>query len=675
MKKLLPIFDGRNRSHLRPVKRNFVNKMTGEGYRKTVYVKPSEFDAIMKRRNERGGEMSKANEIHRKQGAAKAGGAKRRVDLVNNNQASGHDMKQRILRDGDFALEQMFLMNEFQTDFEKVIKGTKFKNNVGFNKPDAVFVNNFLDKIKQHGGLGRYAKAIGDANFNGLVKNVQGRMLKYGNQLADIHNDDNRYRNFKTIEDAFRNAKGGSAAKMDRFNSAIRPISGAMEQSFNGKANSISVDLLNKMNEGFRRGPKQKADAIIKRFDNAKFAGEVQNSLRIIGNNPRQAVVNRFNEMMLSDPDGFKEIHQMMQGGFGALNMGQKNKLKDFMKKQAPFLADIFNMYKDAGMAVPIDKAFRGKGLKQIKGENAIGGVAGGGGTQQTTIPPVKNRVAIKTGKQSKNVLRNAEVDFENQLPTTINRNDMQLADRQGINGTHLLNKGTEFEMYYKPNKENRNFETGAINEVMGYELTKQLGIEGIIPPTKMQSPEINEGGGVVSPSIKNTGSTQLSTRQYGKKMGMTDIKAASLNMDEAIYGDSNNNIQDLVAYDYIISNTDRHTGNFHVGKSASGGYQSIGIDHGFAFGERDSFYYDGGSLDHYGTKKRELSSAFQTAIKNFDVMEFTHTANTVGLSLGSQDGVIRRVKALNGWFEENPGKSMTLGDVLKVSEKRKVRF
>ena len=166
-------------------------------------------------------------------------------------------MQQRILRDGDFALEQMLLMNEFQTDFEKVIKGTKYKNNVGFNKPDAVFVNAFLDKIKEHGGLGRYAKAIGAENFNNLTKNIQGRMLKYGNQLADIHNDDNRHRNFKTIRDAFKEAKGMKSSDLHGFTPAVKANTNTVEQHFMGKEKSkISVDMLNKLNEGLRRGPK-----------------------------------------------------------------------------------------------------------------------------------------------------------------------------------------------------------------------------------------------------------------------------------------------------------------------------------------------------------------------------------------------------------------------------------
>ena len=64
MKRLMPVFDEKRRSHLRPVKRNYVNKMTGEGYKKTVYVKPDEFDRIMKRRGEKG-EVSQPNDPHR----------------------------------------------------------------------------------------------------------------------------------------------------------------------------------------------------------------------------------------------------------------------------------------------------------------------------------------------------------------------------------------------------------------------------------------------------------------------------------------------------------------------------------------------------------------------------------------------------------------------------------
>ena len=198
--------------------------------------------------------------------------------------------------------------------------------------------------------------------------------------------------------------------------------------------------------------------------------------------------------MMLNDPQGFKDIHQMMQDGFGNLNMAKKNKLKDFMKKQAPFLADIFNMYKDQGMAVPVHNAFRGQKLKQIKDLNnliqefrnrGVGGSAGAGG-EKSAIPPVKQRAGTEKFKAGDNVYSKLESDFvNNALQNQIDRGAMEGADRAGINGTHLVNKGSANEMYYKPDAENRFGDIARSREVMAYEITKLLGVEGLVPPTK----------------------------------------------------------------------------------------------------------------------------------------------------------------------------------------------
>lgn len=70
-------------------------------------------------------------------------------------------IRERIAKDKDFAVEQMLYLQEFQTDSERELKITRFKNTVGFNQPDARQFAKFMDMIKEHGGMRRMQQNIG----------------------------------------------------------------------------------------------------------------------------------------------------------------------------------------------------------------------------------------------------------------------------------------------------------------------------------------------------------------------------------------------------------------------------------------------------------------------------------------------------------------------------------
>jgi hypothetical protein len=89
-----------------------------------------------------------------------------------------------------------------------------------------------MDGIKEAGGLRRLQEKLGD-NFGLVERDIQMRMAKYSKQLADIHNDNNQYRNFKTIGDMFKEAKGMKPNELGNFTGGLQSRNfGSMGEPF-----------------------------------------------------------------------------------------------------------------------------------------------------------------------------------------------------------------------------------------------------------------------------------------------------------------------------------------------------------------------------------------------------------------------------------------------------------
>lgn len=406
---------------------------------------------------------------------------------------------------------------------------------------------------------------------------VQGRMAKYSNQLADIFNDDNRWRNFKSMTDAFKNAKGVRTDQLTGFTAAVQPMNKQVEEAF-AQSGAKMWNSENAREAIGKRGPKWKEDGLVKRFDNAKYAAEVYYQMKEIGNNPNprvQALYQKYMQARFPTGDG---IDQMMAKGFGALNMKQKNKLKEHMKNMATYVVDVFNEYKAQGVGIPAGKKFVGKGLKQIQDENMINGPlreqpaapapgqlkprpqapAQKPAEQQPVKAPEQPAAPAKRPGEGKNIFRDIEEAFSNGLTKTIDYGkDVKVAARKGINATYALHLGKENEAFYKPMEGNHD-RGEYIREVMAFESAKMLGADTLVTPTKFYTPEIKGMN-----MYKDTkGSVQMSTRVFAEKLGMTDVKAAAeveaRNMRKDII-DKCDNFQDLVVFDFLLANTDRH--------------------------------------------------------------------------------------------------------------------
>ena len=83
--------------------------------------------------------------------------------------------------------------------------------------------------------------------------------------------------------------------------------------------------------------------------------------------NPNPAIKEKFDALMSTYEGPMKNVHEIMKHGFGALDMKAKTQLKNHMKVMTPGIVDLFNAYKELGLALPTGAKFKGRDLKSIK--------------------------------------------------------------------------------------------------------------------------------------------------------------------------------------------------------------------------------------------------------------------------------------------------------------------
>jgi hypothetical protein len=129
--------------------------------------------------------------------------------------------------------------------------------------------------------------------------------------------------------------------------------------------------------------------------------------------------------------------------------------------------------------------------------------------------------------------------------------------------------------------------------ELAAYDLSKLLGVEGLIPPSKEYKQQSFTG------EDKYSGPSQMSAHDFGIRIlghdevmspGSTpEVKSRGNNLIEARYGVRDmlgkaDNATDFVAFDFISGQLDRLPGNFFVAKNKSGRYNLIATDNGLSF-------------------------------------------------------------------------------------------
>ncbi len=129
------------------------------------------------------------------------------------------------------------------------------------------------------------------------------------------------------------------------------------------------------------------------------------------------------------------------------------------------------------------------------------------------------------------------------------------------------------------------------------------------------------------------------------------------------------------MVFDFIIGNTDRHAGNYYVGKKGNKAHVLM-IDHGLAFPNKAEVFYGDWfntignwerGLENKGSKP--ISAKFQDGIMRFDNDKFRETAAKAGLDSRSAEATITRVSQLKEYIQRKNGKSFTLRDLKKIIE------
>ena len=159
-----------------------MNKISGKQYKKFVWVRKEEPKKARQRAAQEDPAANRrqgAPEQQHRQGAAQPerqpqGGQNKQpqqgggIGQVRERRIrrqpgwfSGSDIRVRMAGDKDYAFENMLFLHEFQRDDEKMVKMTKYKNMVGFNKQDAAFFGNLIQMMKDAGGLRRLMNVVG----------------------------------------------------------------------------------------------------------------------------------------------------------------------------------------------------------------------------------------------------------------------------------------------------------------------------------------------------------------------------------------------------------------------------------------------------------------------------------------------------------------------------------
>lgn len=265
--------------------------------------------------------------------------------------------------------------------------------------------------------------------------------------------------------------------------------------------------------------------------------------------------------------------------------------------------------------------------------------------------------------------LRGAESELWSGMHPNLKEGDMKRIVGGNMNVTYCINPGERNAVFYKPQfgydmislrpQINGNYHG---REALAYEMSKLLGTDGLVPPTAVYHPKIEPKEQDSRITEDTIGSAQLSAYTHGEKYHeLKDVQEAFNINETSKYDDllgSVDNMPDVMAFDFIIGNTDRHGLNFFVGEKKDGGMQAIAIDHGLSFpdADADKIGKEYGWTNTINTWKgivrsdigsNSIGDKFQEGILKFDNESFISLAKKHGMSDNAIGGVITRVNAI----------------------------
>lgn len=180
------------------------------------------------------------------------------------------------------------------------------------------------------------------------------------------------------------------------------------------------------------------------------------------------------------------------------------------------------------------------------------------------------------------------------------------------------------------------------------------MGVEGLVPPTRRFSQMMGKD--------EWNGSAQMSAQQFARNvLSKFDTKTTIEHM--AISGEGLNtmfekskNSTDLVMFDFITGNTDRHMKNIMISTDGGDDYSFIAIDHNLSFAEHrgDIIHPEWENttqmwMNYYNSdaKNQPMSNKMLSKVLEFDEGSFRACADKHGIGKEGQDGMMTRISMI----------------------------
>ena len=246
----------------------------------------------------------------------------------------------------------------------------------------------------------------------------------------------------------------------------------------------------------------------------------------------------------------------------------------------------------------PVNSALLNIIDKKEKGSDAGAGDNAHPDLPESLRPSVSDVLSPKTEG-----LRQAEYILQNKIPEEIMvRHKMrEITGKDNMNGIYMFQGDEGDRFYWKPKQEEqknrpKDEENEPVRdtiqgdfwkrEIVTYEDSKLLGVEGLVTPTKKWQQQMSFGS-----EGMYYGSAQLSVHDFAKILGYE--KVGTLPKERKLETLRNiinkiDNISDLVTFDFITGQTDRHPGNLWLAQSRNKRYNAIVNDNGLSQPEHE---------------------------------------------------------------------------------------
>ena len=266
--------------------------------------------------------------------------------------------------------------------------------------------------------------------------------------------------------------------------------------------------------------------------------------------------------------------------------------------------------------------------------------------------------------------LASIESEFIASLPKSVKESELENVFAPSSK-VYKVNPNTEQESFYKPHSgEDPELRSKSITQgtfydrqVLAYEQSKMLGADGLIAPSAYYEPEITDKSKDTKHTESTKGSVQLSAHVFGKKFHKLSNTRAGWSEGNRFKETINDidNIQDLMVFDFMNGETDRHGFNLIIGDKPDGWKKmAIGIDEGCSSPDVPDINddWDNSILTWRHILRSErattpISDKFQKGILTCDDKKFTDLCKKHNQSDEAISAALGRIHAIKEYSEK----------------------